>query len=294
MNTLETEFIETVASQVHPDVSFSIPTIIYIQSLLLPYAQAIDQATSVEAIKQWIPEVFPGELSKHALAEIDKVVRKLFNNFTDSSEAITAAKTAALEYIIAEIIEISGNRARRDLGDIFGTPWDVQTAILADDDLNKMFAIHDNKLPITAVVNGQVVNHELSEEFVTGLTAFEKTSLGDFDIRVFGQPALLPGYRRYSGYWAQEDGKVYKYHFTTSDDTVYYFNTPEFIQGFLTGAQWTGVDHRNYWTKFGQWVMDQDQYGDNIYRLGSDGRPISQPLTFKKKIISSSRYNQNT
>jgi len=37
----------------------------------------------------------------------------------------------------------------------------------------------------------------------------------------------------------------------------YFFNDPEFMQGFATGALWAGIDHHQYWS-------DLKSYDTNI------------------------------
>jgi hypothetical protein len=41
-------------------------------------------------------------------------------------------------------------------------------------------------------------------------------------------------------------------------ENQYIFDTPNFMQGFITGAMWTGVDHHKYWGNLIQYVETPD------------------------------------
>ena len=74
MTTITPELILNTAQQVHPDNIYTPTTVAYIQTLLHPYEMALNGATDVTGIYDWIPLAITGELAKHSVAEITKII----------------------------------------------------------------------------------------------------------------------------------------------------------------------------------------------------------------------------
>lgn len=191
MNALLTDKIITVGQQVHPDHSVHPTTVSYIQTLLTPYAEAIEPA-ALEGVVQWIPLAFPGELAKHAMSEMIKLRLRTATEFgkpdTDP-EVETVAKTAVIEYIVAELLELAGNVADDRTSSII-LPWDVQRAISSDAEVSEMFGITEanTTLPVTVTVGQRQFTHMLGLEFTAGILLFSIATGHDFNITVFNTP----------------------------------------------------------------------------------------------------------
>lgn len=270
MNTLTADFITHVGSQVHPDNKYHASTIAYVQTLLKPYAEAIETATSVDGIAQWVPLALPGELAKHANSEMNKFVGKVRNGEDTTRDEVTAAKTAVIEYLIAEILELAGNETRNAY-DVTSFPWDVQLGIAKDEELSKMFGVvlGTDTLPVTVSVGPQKFTHMLSFDFVAGLLLFSHPSVDnrDFHVTMFEVP-LDPSYMvprdnedttfRYSYDEAGDHGYLQNYTVKAAG-RQFTFRTPAFMQGFATGASWINVDHHKYWTELKDYTGESEE-----------------------------------
>ena len=263
MEALTPEFIAQVANTVHPGLTYHPSAIAYIAALLAPYANAIVTA-SVAELLEWVPRAFPGQLAKHAVSEVTKAAtkkRQELDTNTDNDDVAKAARIAVIEYLIAEITELSGNHATHQV-DYMVLPWDIQVAVAGDTELSRLLGIPvgSNTLPVTVMVNGEQVTHMLTVEFTVGLLLFSAPGVGnhDFHITMFGQ-RLDPLYliQPSDRYDLNEKSRFgvgmkngYPYELTLNNlvDT-YWFNNTDFMQGFITGAQWAGVDHHHYWRR---------------------------------------------
>ena len=160
-------------------------------------------------------------------------------------------------------------------------PWDVKIGIGNDTDLSRMFGIveGDVLLPVKIVFNNQSYTHMLSLEFTCGLLLFSLQSHRNFHISLFEVPfttnyfteTTMPGTRtlitqfrdtRFHYYNAYGDEPVRSYTVQIGDMRIT-FNTPDFMQGFATGAMWSEVDHHTYWNNLVQHTEDFE-YGDHI------------------------------
>ena len=251
MNALTVESIITVGSQVQGNLTYHPTTIAYIQTLLTPYAEALEPAQDVESIRQWVPLAFKGELINHALSEMNKAIEAAEANNTD---ALSAGKVAAIEHLVAEIIEISGNNARQFEATIV-LPWDVQASVSDDIELSEMLNITkgDNRLPVTVTIGPQSFTHMLTRDFTVGLLAFSLAAGVDFNITMFETPFSADYFveddDKHTGY-VYYDGLALQSMFTVDiNGKTYTFITPDFMQGFATGASWSGVDHHVYWSE---------------------------------------------
>jgi len=127
---------------------------------------AQESSSLVHKVQTAVRLVFPGELAKHAVSEGTKAVTKFTYSRDSTGPACTKAglqfhvghvalkmthylnravsasaavyMTAVLEYTSAEILELSGNRARDNYRELI-SPRDITLAILNDEELNNLF-----------------------------------------------------------------------------------------------------------------------------------------------------------
>ncbi|CAH6420037.1 Hypothetical protein HVR_LOCUS1076 [uncultured virus] len=300
MNALTSEVITRVGSQVHPDKTLHPTSIAYIQTLLRPYADALEPAASLQGIVGWVPLALPGQLAEraileiiraiikvtpavnwqgiikwipsvlpdglaeHAISEITKTTANLTPNGEideNDPEILRAARDTIIEYLTAEIVELSGNHAY-DVNDMIILPWDIQGATGCDEELARMFGTKCEPktiltLPVDVVVGPQHYSHKLTEELTCGILLFG-AAVGDrrnFNISMFGTP-FSPDYM------------LQQNRFSTGSETYtvdvggrnYTFNSVAFMQGISTGAQWMGIDHHTIWSN----LLDHSQSEDGV------------------------------
>jgi hypothetical protein len=274
-------------------------SVAYLQTLLEPYAKTIEPA-DLGGITQWIPQAFPGELGTHALAEMNKAKDKKIDELVDAHEAakgvppldeekanetvpevIAAAKTALIDYLVAEILELAGNAAREQ-HEYTILPWDVQRAIGTDGDFTKMFGFTKEmkQLPVEVVVGAQKFTHQLTLETTMGLLLFSDPAVGkhDFKVAMFGvpftteyivppaatgqEPADQHVYKfDESRFYYDPAGSKQSFSVTVGKET-YGFTSSDFMQGLATGAKWAGADHHQYWKSLQQHAYQGEQVTD--------------------------------
>lgn len=188
-------FIRDILKQVHPDTEIDADALAQVRTIL----ESIIASKQNMNLEQWI-STFPGELANHARSEANKAkpsdsTRIIFPNFTPQ-------EAAAIEYILAEILELAGNKARdrsREEDEAFGryaqtsrdyrnrepdviTLYDVLSAIYNDEELMVMlknyiklfpfgFAKRYSKFQISkSILEDELsFSDQMSEEYKLGL-----------------------------------------------------------------------------------------------------------------------------
>lgn len=283
MNILTLEQITRIAHEVQPDMTLHPTTSAYATALVRPYAEPLENA-QIDGIKLWLPQALPGELAKHANAEMTKAITKKTAELNAAAaaakgvelleeeeqynetapEVAAVGKEAVIEYIVAEIFELAGNYVRERYSTVIW-PWDVQAAVGADEELDKMLGVTKdrNQLPVVVTVGPQKFTHNVTLEFVAGLVLFLDKSVGnhDFPLTLFDvplAPATVP--------LTPEQDERFEFREDLNQafsvvvkDMKYGFDTPDFMQGFATGAQWTKVDHHTYWKDLNQYALGDER-----------------------------------
>lgn len=217
----------------------------YMNFLLKPYAGALEQinvndgAAAFVTFKNWISLTF-SEKYKQQLLNILTEDNELVIGLLDTVNTlfyIDAIKALILAYLGNSLI----NYIKQQIDGEIITPWDLIE--YRNDDLIEIFGMSANKLPIIVVINSKMYEYSLTEEFVLGLLI----SLNDnnnvtllFMGNILMLSLLLSRY-------IERKNKKYQYEITIINSPNYniYFNTPELIQGILTGSQWLNIDYHN-------------------------------------------------
>lgn len=290
MNTLSSETITKIFGQVHSNLHPHETTVAYVQILLLPYANTLEQGNSLQVISQWIPLALPGKLGKHAHQEFIKAVdityygKNIGSQILDPEipdndpELLSISKYTVIEYLIAEIAELAGNIAKNADDGYIILPWDVLRGIGEDYELSKVFGIVPgmNKLPVSVTVGDNQITEEMSMDMTMGILLFSYHTVGnvDFNVHMFGI-RLRPGLDQFND---NHTPRTFRYYWHGGYDhenftvvvrrITYTFDTPEFMQEFVTGAQWAGVDHHKYWSDL------------KFHSMGPDGQRVATNVTF--------------
>ena len=242
-------------------------TIAYIQSLLRTVNLA--GLETRDNIIDWINRTFPRDLADRFVEEL-----RMGGPHYDNRNTIETVKQNVILRLGAYIIE-GAKDTLRETGDEFNVlPWDVLDYISSDTQLSTLFNIEEtdenSTLPVTITIGEDQATHELTEDVAMGLFLFYD-NLGDdrddhdFHITMFNSELphhlnpLLPGedrrefdpetvaFDRYLFDKYHDGISTHKYSFTVNN-VLYGFHTYEFVQGFITGAMWLGVDHHDYWS----------------------------------------------
>src|SRR5687767_13056632 len=97
MNILTVNEINKIALQIDDNLSLHPASIAYLQTILQPFAN-LDNESLIDFIKDWAPSVNPGPMG-------DQIRTILYQNKGN----VMAVKNDMLEYILTEIIELTGN-----------------------------------------------------------------------------------------------------------------------------------------------------------------------------------------
>ena len=189
-------------------------------------------------------------------------IQFIFGQYLGAPETITNAKINLVDAMLPIIIERSGNIIQYT-GDNIVLPWDVQRVVAMGhpEELTKALGVmmNDVTLPVTVTIENKQFTHMLSAEFTCGLLLFSLVSNLDFHLTLFDVPFtkeyLITDKNRRSRFNVNDDDDIGAFSVNISN-VKYTFTTPDFMQGFATGALWAGVDHHLYWSNLVQHTED--------------------------------------
>lgn len=250
MNAITSEAItknfEAAGLVAHPT------TVARIQSVLKPYADVVEQAQDLDALKAWLPAAYPGNLGPAIVALIDEFEK----TETIPEEKLKHGKELSFTFLLEQLVLSLDKGFAETFGDNVITPWGLDQLMTESKnpfaiDLVKLLQLHPtgSQLPINVVVENQPFAHNVDEEFLAGLLLFSATHKKDFQVSFLGVP-FTPEYvandKKASRFSFNEKNPL-KYTVTVGT-SKYSFSTPSFMQGFATGAAWSNIDHHKYWT----------------------------------------------
>jgi hypothetical protein len=146
--TDQTKNIKDVLEQVHPDLKIKAEASKEINTIITKAARMILANYDIfKSLDDVIYTTISGELGKHAKSEAIRADTRyqttgktglIFDIFTQSETSIKL--TAVMEYLAAELLELSGN-ITRDRHAVIVTHKDLQQAIAADNELRALVGI---------------------------------------------------------------------------------------------------------------------------------------------------------
>jgi hypothetical protein len=245
MDVLTREYITNIASQDRPNQVVDPTSIAYIQHLVTPYAQAIEQTDSVDEAQQWLRRTFERELAVYANRKLLRANAIAATAGLDEPARLTAVSRAVIEYLAGELLEVGGNHARY-LKDTTILPWDIKAGISGDSELDGVFKQKDDtdKLMVTITAGGNDFSHALSEDFVAGIQMYYLAERSNVTISLFGVPLTTTHLTNAGG--ARHDESVAREgptkYLVSVDGVNISFRTPDFLQGAATAALWLNED----------------------------------------------------
>ena len=252
MNNLTAHNIQNISSNISKNVVLHPTSIGYIQNLITPYAQILDQANSVKDVTDWIPKALPLLVSPISVdIAVDKLV-KLKGGIKEGTEFVQLAKNTVVNILIGTIISSVDNDIIFYKSDNMILPWDIKESMFFHNNLLESFGIvkGDNKLPVEIIIDNKSYEHQLTEEFTMGLLLYSLVAQKPIHIKLFGIPLsydyfLNPQGNRYTKFCSDARRTEYS---VVIGGVNYCFITPDFMQGIATGASWYNDDHHKYWT----------------------------------------------
>ena len=185
-------------------------TAAYLQSLLRPYQQAISVAEDVESLTSWVPIVLPE-------------IAEQLNDSIIQADDVEHGKLLILQ-ALAEILV--------DPENVEATPWDIAGS--RNEMAARLFGPSSDRVTVTVTTGPNTFEHYLTKELTMGIV-LGLSGVPGFTVSIDGVPVDPEIYgERISN---ERDTRFY----ATVNGTVFYFGTPEFIQGVITAAQWINV-----------------------------------------------------
>jgi hypothetical protein len=176
--------LDTIRVQIRTGVPVDPTTIAYIRELLTPYAQAVDQATSVASVHAWVDQVYPPSL-------------RWVHDRLNETNTVHDAAFQAIAFLVRQLAEAAAHYPADVL-----MPWDIKQGIqLVGQSSDSIAALTPvtagNTLPVTVRLNGQDHVHQLSQDFVVGLTDYYRYTNAVIQLFMFGVPLTVDDRVRY-------------------------------------------------------------------------------------------------
>jgi hypothetical protein len=192
-----------------------------IQTIVKPYSDMLDtEGITIEDLRLWVQNSFK---DANILAKIDLETEDMSVLKANIIDALMASIESALT-LYQEDKEV--------------LPWDIITALSKDQ--TSIFKIETEELPITVSINGQKYDHMMSAELVYGLLLYAKTDTNKYELSLYDtviEPELPERFQNQTN----------KFVLTLTNDEKIYFNSPDLMTGFTTGAMWLEQDHHKFW-----------------------------------------------
>lgn len=224
----------------------------------------------------------------YAYQYVENFLSNNSNYDVNSPEAVIEAKNGFIKYIISKIFDLFTFNKQERVVDTYILPWDIKSTISSDSELSQMFNIKfnpwlssrlhnrelnrlyninkDDTLPVMITINNNPFGYKLSLDFITGLMLFSDISGYNFPITIFNIPFNLDYIKKNNSSRYIKEIISDRYNFTINiGDKGYKFNTLEFLQGFATGAFWSGVDHHLYWNHLRASALNLSEYPTGKY-----------------------------
>jgi len=124
-------------------------------------------------------------------------------------------------------------------------PWDVLLSLQAELKAGLYGYNNDPRLVVYFTVNGKGYDMSLTKDQALGILLYQLISDNDFMLEIMDEP-LDNIFEDYNTQYTEPNEEYSQYKMTLINDKEYYFNNPEFLQGFATGALWTNTDPHVY------------------------------------------------
>jgi len=212
-------YLANYVQSLRPPAHIDPTTVAYIQDLLLPLMESMDQASD---LKEWITKTLPGDLGHQA--------------------QIQGNKQKIARYLLHEIVILANFHAHEHKSSWI-LPWDICGAMLADSELKTLLTDEHQTLPVQVVIIDQTYTHYLSEDFVSGMCDFYRATSNIPQLTIYGQP-LAPDYNlRPQEHRHTHDPSLYDREYSIIVGHEWRsFNHLDYLRGLKTAAQWLNLN----------------------------------------------------
>lgn len=229
----------------HPSDIVPRATFAYISHEIQPYIDTLNNVTTVNGVIEWIKQVFGGDYADYKIDLIrNRLDRMGYGHLSDVDKAKHIASLSLINILMEGFF-------RRDISDVYLepyglffsepmiTPWDLANNRI--EEAIQLFGQPTDVLSMTVTVNGNNFTHELTRELAIGILAGAQEE-DDIIISFNGIPLERDRFLE-SLYTNNVSPDVLDYEYSVKVyDLSYGFNTPDFMQGVLTAANWLDVD----------------------------------------------------
>lgn len=254
MDVLTINNLISIASETSPDIRLHATTVAYLIKLLSEYLPTLDAYHTTDEFFYFVKQQFPKGFG-YIMA---------LTNIKD----IESYKAAIIRYLANELISSAAYEAMQ-VSDNVVIPWDVQKGIYEVESLSTIFEINRDQittmLPVTVNINGPQ-EFMMTDQLLGGLLVFLFASQKHVSITMFGEPFDTYYLRRDMDTNIRETGSRFVYKENRIERPPFSLRTGNykwsfyneyFMQGFILGAIWTGVDHRLYWSDLEKYTKER-------------------------------------
>ena len=224
---------ETINTNYNIEYIYPESTLNYLLQLLIPIEQTLSQLITKDQFESW---------AENNIYEYSYLV---FEYLDDKKEDYQNDHLVLhILNVIAKLIIHNAHKISKGWSykSSYVLPWDIQSSIhyLQLDKLFKMKS-NDDKLPVILTSEGDSCNLLLTEDFLMGLLLSYYMGQSDINVTMFDYPITIE--MLIDRYLDQEHdfGVII-------DDDQYSFYSLDFMNGFVTGAGWLGLNHYEYWS----------------------------------------------
>ena len=257
MNFVTRNVTESIANS-HMNLDYRIQVtdeaVGYLRELLLPHARAMesDIFNNRENLMTLITRAYTGRVLRYVLTSLETFEKTKRLTLGRVKEAV----------IFGLLIAIIKESKVRDRSGKYITPWKIKTQLKLkenadigmifyeddeyDDEDDENYEYEPSTLPVTVNINGNIYEHNMSENLVLGTLALYRLLNINHPLSMFG--SNFTDFNDILGELTRNN-ETNGFSVVVGQDTFFFHkerDMKEFIQGLQTAALWIGVDPKQY------------------------------------------------
>lgn len=256
MEILSKQAIISVIRRRDANIIYDPTSVAYVYYLLTPFATTMSGLKTYRSVKHFTLNNLGKEIGENALAlaehenegaeeYFEDIDADKNHKYTDIEIGyLKSVKESIITYLLNDFIKIINEGAQVIDNTIL--PWDINRVISSDYLYSQIINLGTdiNNIDVSVTVAGSVFHHRLSLELTTGLSLFGLITKTNYNIRIYGENLSVGYFIGNNRFRIRPTNPIYS---VDINGAIFFFSTPDFMQGFITGAMWNNVNHRNYW-----------------------------------------------